>query len=82
MDKKVDNKAEELRGKAKEGVGRVAGDQELENQGKADQVKIVGYDAIDPALQAVKDGKMSATVAPSSDNVTRRVTSSPQIGLT
>jgi ribose transport system substrate-binding protein len=31
--------------------------------GKSDQVKIVGYDAIDPALQAVKDGKMSATVA-------------------
>jgi ribose transport system substrate-binding protein len=31
--------------------------------GKADTVKIVGYDAIDPALQAVKDGKMSATVA-------------------
>ncbi len=31
--------------------------------GKSDQVKIVGYDAVDPALQAVKDGKMSATVA-------------------
>jgi ribose transport system substrate-binding protein len=31
--------------------------------GKADQVKIVGYDAIDPALQAVKEGRMAATVA-------------------
>jgi uncharacterized protein YjbJ (UPF0337 family) len=39
MDKKIDNKAEELRGKAKEGVGRVTNDEELENQGKADQVK-------------------------------------------
>jgi uncharacterized protein YjbJ (UPF0337 family) len=39
MDKKIDNKAEELRGKAKEGVGRVTDDKELENQGKADQVK-------------------------------------------
>jgi uncharacterized protein YjbJ (UPF0337 family) len=39
MDKKIDNKADELRGKAKEGVGRVTDDKELENQGKADQVK-------------------------------------------
>jgi len=39
MDKKIDNKAEELRGKAKEGVGRVTNDEELANQGKADQVK-------------------------------------------
>jgi uncharacterized protein YjbJ (UPF0337 family) len=39
MDKKIDNKAEELRGKAKEGVGHVTDDKELENQGKADQVK-------------------------------------------
>jgi len=31
--------------------------------GKSDQVKIVGYDAIDPALRPVKGGKMSATVA-------------------
>ncbi len=31
--------------------------------GKQDQVKVVGYDAIDPALQAVKDGKMVATIA-------------------
>ncbi|HEX4221061.1 MAG TPA: CsbD family protein [Pseudonocardiaceae bacterium] len=36
---KIDNKAEELKGKAKEGVGRATDDQELENQGKADQVK-------------------------------------------
>lgn len=36
---KIDNKAEELKGKAKEGVGHATDDQELENQGKADQVK-------------------------------------------
>lgn len=36
---KIDNKAEELKGKAKEGVGRATDDQELENQGKVDQVK-------------------------------------------
>jgi uncharacterized protein YjbJ (UPF0337 family) len=39
MDKKIENKTEELRGKAKEGVGRVTDDKELESQGKADQVK-------------------------------------------
>ncbi|HEY3611298.1 MAG TPA: CsbD family protein [Pseudonocardiaceae bacterium] len=39
MDKKIDNKAEELRGKAKEGVGRVTDDEELADEGRADQVK-------------------------------------------
>ena len=38
-DDKVDNKAEELRGKAKEGVGRLTDDEELEAQGRADQAK-------------------------------------------
>jgi len=37
MDKKIENKTEELRGKAKEGVGRVTDDKELESQGKAGQ---------------------------------------------
>jgi uncharacterized protein YjbJ (UPF0337 family) len=36
---KIDNKAEELRGKAKEGVGKATNDPELENQGKVDQAK-------------------------------------------
>jgi uncharacterized protein YjbJ (UPF0337 family) len=36
---KIDNKAEELKGKAKEGVGRATDDPELEAEGKADQVK-------------------------------------------
>lgn len=34
-----DNKADELRGKVKEGVGKLTDDKELENQGKSDQVK-------------------------------------------
>jgi uncharacterized protein YjbJ (UPF0337 family) len=38
-DDKIGNKAEELKGKAKEGVGKATGDQELENQGKGDQAK-------------------------------------------
>jgi uncharacterized protein YjbJ (UPF0337 family) len=39
LDDKIDNKTEELAGKAKEGVGKATGDDELENQGKADQLK-------------------------------------------
>lgn len=41
------------------GLGAV---QAIAAAGKSDQVKVVGYDAIDPALQDVKDGKMIATV--------------------
>jgi len=39
LDDKIENKSEELAGKAKEGVGKATGDEELENEGKADQVK-------------------------------------------
>ena len=42
---KISNKAEELGGKAKETAGEVTGDQELANEGRADQ-----------AMAAVKDG--------------------------
>ena len=38
-DDKIDNKVEELGGKAKEKVGRATGDEELEAQGRTDQTK-------------------------------------------
>jgi uncharacterized protein YjbJ (UPF0337 family) len=38
-DDKIDNKMEELGGKAKEGVGRATGDEELQAQGEGDQAK-------------------------------------------
>jgi uncharacterized protein YjbJ (UPF0337 family) len=38
-DDKMDNKVEELRGKAKEAVGRATDDPELEAQGERDQTK-------------------------------------------
>ena len=38
-DDKADHKAEELGGKLKEGVGKVTGDEGLEQQGKNDQAK-------------------------------------------
>ena len=39
LDDKIDNKSEELGGKAKEGVGNATGDEELQAQGKGDQAK-------------------------------------------
>ncbi|BEL03619.1 CsbD family protein [Actinoplanes sichuanensis] len=37
FDDKVDNKAEEIGGKVKEGVGKATDDERLEAEGKADQ---------------------------------------------
>jgi len=37
FDDKVDNKAEELGGKAKEGIGKATDDEQLEAEGKTDQ---------------------------------------------
>jgi uncharacterized protein YjbJ (UPF0337 family) len=39
FDDKVDNKAEEVGGMVKEGVGRATGDEELQSQGEFDQTK-------------------------------------------
>lgn len=36
---KIDNKAEELKGKAKESFGKATGDEETEAEGKNDQTK-------------------------------------------
>ncbi len=36
-DDKIDNKAEELKGKVKEGVGRATDDESLEAEGRGDQ---------------------------------------------
>ena len=39
LDDKIDNKVEDLGGKAKEGVGRATGDEDLQAQGEGDQAK-------------------------------------------
>jgi uncharacterized protein YjbJ (UPF0337 family) len=36
---KTQNKVEEIRGQAKEGIGKATGDEELERQGRTDQAK-------------------------------------------
>ena len=50
-DDKLSNKGEQLRGKAKEGVGRATGDEELEAQGRGDQAKA----DVKQAAEKVKD---------------------------
>lgn len=39
LDDKVSNKAEELKGNAKETAGKATGDEQLESEGKGDQAK-------------------------------------------
>ena len=39
IDDKVDNKSEELAGKAKEGIGKATDDEQLEAEGRTDQSK-------------------------------------------
>jgi uncharacterized protein YjbJ (UPF0337 family) len=61
FDDKTENKAEDLKGRAKEVAGAVTGDDELKSEGRADQaessVKQAGEhvkDAIDDVEDAVK----------------------------
>ena len=39
LDDKASNKAEELKGKAKEKIGQVTGNEQMETEGKVDQAK-------------------------------------------
>ena len=58
FDDKAENKGQDLKGRAKEAVGSVTGDDDLKNEGRADQaessVKQAGEKAKD-ALGDVKD---------------------------
>jgi uncharacterized protein YjbJ (UPF0337 family) len=51
---KANNKLEDLGGKAKEGLGKVTGDKDTENEGKADQVKSSLKDAGEKVKDAFK----------------------------
>ncbi|GAA3995514.1 MULTISPECIES: CsbD family protein [Allokutzneria] len=58
---KAKDKAEQLVGQAKEGLGKLTGNEDLENAGKRDQlsgeVKEAGHDLKDKAAGAVQDAK-------------------------
>ena len=53
-DDKARNKIDDLGGKAKEAVGRVTGDRETENEGRADQAKSSLKDAGEKIKDAFK----------------------------
>ena len=54
MDDKLGNAAEDAKGKAKEAVGNVTDDEELERQGKTDQAKSDLKDAGEKVKDAFK----------------------------
>jgi uncharacterized protein YjbJ (UPF0337 family) len=54
---KISNKAEELAGKAKETVGKVTGNEELEAEGKLDQGKAGVKQVGESVKDAAKDVK-------------------------
>jgi uncharacterized protein YjbJ (UPF0337 family) len=53
-DDKASNKMEDLGGKAKEGLGKVTGDKDTQNEGKADQAKSSLKDAGEKVKDAFK----------------------------
>jgi uncharacterized protein YjbJ (UPF0337 family) len=54
-DDKLRNKGEDLKGRAKETIGRATDDEELEAQGRADQTKSSLKDAGEKVKDAIKD---------------------------
>jgi uncharacterized protein YjbJ (UPF0337 family) len=54
LDDKIKNKAEDAKGKVKEGAGHASGDERLENEGKSDQVKSDFKDAGEKVKDAFK----------------------------
>ena len=53
-DDKASNKIEDLGGKAKEGLGKVTGDKDTQNEGKIDQSKSSLKDAGEKVKDALK----------------------------
>lgn len=54
-DDKASNKIDDLGGKAKEGVGKLTGDKDTENEGKFDQAKSAVKDAGEKVKDAFKN---------------------------
>ncbi|MBZ8177479.1 CsbD family protein [Corynebacterium poyangense] len=63
-----ENKAEEFGGKAKEAFGDATGNDELKNEGKADQVKSNVKDAVSDAGDKIKEGADKVLGAFKKDN--------------
>lgn len=52
---KISNKAEDLKGKTKEGAGTATGDEELRAEGKGDQASASIKDGVEKVKDAAKD---------------------------
>lgn len=50
------NKAEDLKGRAKEATGAVTGDEDLKNEGKAEQGLAAAKEKVTEAADKVKEG--------------------------
>jgi uncharacterized protein YjbJ (UPF0337 family) len=59
LDDKTENKADDLKGRAKEAVGSVTGDDDLKSEGRADQAESSVKQAGEKAKDAVGDLKDS-----------------------
>jgi uncharacterized protein YjbJ (UPF0337 family) len=57
LDDKLSNKAEDLKGKAKEGAGQATGDEQLEGEGKGDQAEASLKDGVEKLKDAGDDVK-------------------------
>jgi uncharacterized protein YjbJ (UPF0337 family) len=57
LDDKISNKAEDLKGKTKEGTGKATGDEQLEGEGKGDQASASVKDGVENVKDAGKDIK-------------------------
>lgn len=57
LDDKISNKAEGLKGHAKEGTGRATGDRDLEADGKGDQASASAKDGVEKLKDAGKNIK-------------------------
>ena len=57
FDDKVDNKTDDIKGRAKEAVGSVTGDDDLKNEGRADQAESSVKQAGEKVKDAVGDVK-------------------------
>jgi uncharacterized protein YjbJ (UPF0337 family) len=58
---KASNKLEDVKGKVKETVGKATGDEDLENEGKADQVKASVKDVGEKVKDAASEIKDAIT---------------------
>lgn len=61
LDDKISNKAEDLKGKGKEGAGKATGNEQMEAEGKGDQASSSVKDGAEKVKDAAKDFKDGLT---------------------